>query len=181
MLYSLQNISDIHEWAKTESVREFLNSEFNIYKLPSRAQFYNLIGCVDPKKFGALFIEWVEEIVQENDLDRTIAIDGKSICSTSQRTENVQQMHILSAIVSEIKLILGSLPCKTKISEPAVFRELINILDISGAIVVADALRCKKESARKVVEEKGDYLFVVKDNNPTLREDIKCFIKKIRR
>ena len=142
MLCGLQNISDIYEWAKSEPTRQFLFDEFKIHKLPSRAQFYNLIGYVNPKKFNIMFIEWVEEILKNDNKDRTIAIDGKTICSTSQRSEDGQPLHILSAAVSESKLILGSQPCKTKISEPEVFRELIGILDVSGAIVAADALHC---------------------------------------
>lgn len=177
MLCNLQNISDIYEWAKSEPAKQFLLEEFNMHKIPSRAQFYNLIGCVNPKKFNILFIEWVEGILKNDNKDRTIAIDGKTICSTDQRSENGQPLHILSAIVSESKLVLGSLPCETKISEPEIFRELINILDISGAMVVADALHCKKKSAEKVIEEKGDYLFVVKDNEPTLREDIEFYVQ----
>jgi len=177
MLCGLQNISDIYEWAKTEPTRQFLFDEFKIHKLPSRAQFYNLIGYVNPKKFNIIFIEWVEEILKNDNKDRTIAIDGKTICSTNQRSEDGQPLRILSAAVSESKLILGSQPCKTKISEPEVFRELIGILDVSGAIVAADALHCQKKSAKKVIEENGDYLFVVKDNEPRLREDIELYIQ----
>ena len=177
MLCGLQNISDIYEWAKSEPARQFLFDEFKIHKLPSRAQFYNLIGYVNPKKFNIIFIEWVEEILKNDNKDRTIAIDGKTICSANQRSEDGQPLRILSAAVSESKLILGSQPCKTKISEPEVFRELIGILDVSGAIVVADALHCQKKSAKKVIEENGDYLFVVKDNEPRLREDIELYIQ----
>ena len=177
MLCGLQNISDIYEWAKSEPARQFLFDEFKIHKLPSRAQFYNLIGYVNPKKFNIIFIEWVEEILKNDNKDRTIAIDGKTICSTNQRGEDGQPLRILSAAVSESKLILGSQPCKTKISEPEVFRELIGILDVSGAIVAADALHCQKKSAKKVIEENGDYLFVVKDNEPRLREDIELYIQ----
>ena len=177
MLCSLQNISDIYEWAKSEPTKQFLFDEFKIHKLPSRAQFYNLIGYVNPKKFNIMFIEWVEEILKNDNKDRTIAIDGKTICSTNQRGEDGQPLHILSAAVSESKLILGSQPCKTKISEPEVFRELIGILDVSGTIVAADALHCQKKSAKKVIEENGDYLFVVKDNEPRLREDIELYIQ----
>ena len=54
--------------------------------------------------------------------------------------ENGKPLHILSAITSESKLILGLLLCETKIFEPKIFRELIDILDISGSIVVVDAL-----------------------------------------
>lgn len=177
MLCNLQTISDIYEWSKSEPIREFFTKEFRIYKFPSRAQFYNLIGCINPKKFTDVFIEWVGEVLKDTENERIISIDGKTICSTDQRSEDNKPLHILSAIDAESKLVLGSLPCETKISEPEIFRELIKILDISGAIVVADALHCKKKSAEKVVEENGDYLFVVKDNEPILREDIELYIK----
>lgn len=61
----------------------------------------------------------------------------------------------ISAVMSESQLVLGSLPCETKISESEIFRELIDVLDISDSIVVADALHCKKKSTEKVIEEKG--------------------------
>lgn len=74
-------------------------------------------------------------------------------------------------------MILGSMPCDKKISEPKVFRKLIEILNIKGAVVVADALHTTKKSAEKVVEEGGDYLFVVKDNNPGLKEEIELYVQ----
>ncbi|MCD8215123.1 MAG: ISAs1 family transposase [Clostridiales bacterium] len=177
MLCNLQTIADIHEWAKAEPVRGFLLREFDIFKLPSRAQFYNIIGCVDPKKFNLVFTEWVKEVLSDNENTKIVSIDGKTICSTDQRNEDNQPLHILSAIDAESKLVLGSLPCKTKITEPEILRDLIKILDISGAIVVADALHCKKKSAKEVIGEGGDYLFVVKDNNPTLKEDVELYVK----
>lgn len=177
MLCNLQNISDIYEWVKEEPVQEFLFREFRIYKIPSRAQFYNLIGYVKPERFQEVFIAWVEEIVKSDERLRTISIDGKTICSTEKRVDKGQGLHILSAVISESKLILGSLPCDTKISEPKVLRELIKILNISGAIIVADALHCKKDSANEIIENGGDYLFVVKDNNPTLKDDIEVYIQ----
>jgi predicted transposase YbfD/YdcC len=39
--------------------------------------------------------------------------------------------------------------------------------------VTADALHTQQETARYLVEDKkADYLFIVKDNQPTLRQDI---------
>jgi len=177
MLSSLQNISDIYNWAQEEPVQDFFYEQFGIYKIPSRAQFYNLIGCVKPEKFTEVFVEWVSEVVQAENKDKTIAIDGKTICSTDQRSKDGQPLHILSAIISESKLVIGSLPCDSKISEPKIFRKLVDILDISGAMLVADALHCQKESAAKVVAEGGDYLFVVKENQPTLHDEIEMFFQ----
>ena len=177
MLCNLQSIADIYDWAQAEPVRDFMFREFHIYKIPSRAQFYNLIGCIKYERFQEVFISWVETVVQNGEELRTIAIDGKTICSTEKRVAEGQGVHILSAVMSESKMILGSMPCETKISEPQVFRALIKILNISGAIVVADALHCQKKSAEAVVDEDGDYIFSVKDNQPSLKENIELYVQ----
>ena len=42
-----------------------------------------------------------------------------------------------------------------------------------GAIITADAMHTQTATARYLVEtKKADYLFIVKDNQPTLRQDI---------
>lgn len=50
--------------------------------------------------------------------------------------------------------------------------ELLGSVDLSGVVVTGDALYAQRELARQIVEAGGGYLFVVKDNQPTLREDI---------
>ena len=83
----------------------------------------------------------------------------------------------LSIIHIVLTKVCGSLPCDSKISEPKIFRKLVDVLDISGAMLVADALHCQKESAEKVVAEGGDYLFVAKENQPTLHEEIELYFQ----
>lgn len=177
MLCNLQNISDIHEWSKAEPVRELLLTQFQIRKIPSRAQFYNLLACVDSTKFNMAFVKWMQYVLHGSAAGKTIAIDGKTICSTDKLTADNNPLHIASAIISDNNLVIGSLPCEMKISEPEAFRELVKLLDVNGAIVVADALHCRRKSAETVVQEGGDYLFVVKDNTPALKENIALFIQ----
>lgn len=136
-LCSLQNISDIYEWSKAAPVKEFFLKEFQIRKLPSRAQFYNIIGCVDPEKFNKIFIDWVKTMLSEGTNGKTIAIDGKTICSTAKLTKDNNPLHILTAIISENNLVIGSQECDTKITEPKALRELVELLDISGSIMVS--------------------------------------------
>ena len=96
--------------------------------MPSIAQFYNLIGYVKPDRFQEMFIAWFEEIVKSDERLRTISIDGKTICSTEKMVSQGQGLHISSAVISESKLILGSLPCDTKVSEPKVLRDWLKFL-----------------------------------------------------
>jgi len=178
MLCSLQTIDDIHEWSKSTPTRKLLGKRFKIEKIPCRAQFYNILGYVNPEKFNEVFIKWVKDVLCGNKSGKTVAIDGKSICSTDKLTQDGSLLHIASAIVSEYGIVIGSRECNTSMGEITAFRELIEMLDVKGAIVVADALHCNPKSAETVVEAKADYLFVVKDNTPTMKEAIELFVKE---
>ena len=50
--------------------------------------------------------------------------------------------------------------------------ELLGQVDLAGRVVTGDALYAQKNLSRQVVEQGGDYFWVVKDNQPTLRADI---------
>ena len=175
MLCGLQTIDDIHEWAKAAPLQSFLKERFWITKIPCRAQFYNILGCVDAEKFNKSFIKWMQGVLHGGLVGKTVAIDGKTICSTDKRTEDGNALHIASAVVSEYGLVIGSHECGTKTGEAAAFRELLSLLDVSGAVIVADALHCHKKSAKAVIGAGADYLFSVKDNHPNLKEDIELY------
>jgi len=177
MLCSLQTIDDIHEWAKAAPTQMFLKEQFWIEKIPCRAQFYNILACVDAEKFNRSFIKWMQGVLHSGISGKTVAIDGKTICATDKLTEDGSVLHIASAIVSEYGLVIGSRECRTKTGEMTAFRELIDLLDVSGAVVVADALHCHKKSAKTVVGAGADYLFSVKDNQPNLRANIELYFQ----
>jgi len=177
MWCSLQTIDDIHEWSQAVPVRRFMEEQFGIQKIPCRAQFYNILGCVDAEKFNLCFTRWVKQaLLQGSMTGKTIAIDGKTICSTDKLTKDGSVLHIASAIVSDHGIVIGSRECGTKTGEITAFRELLELLDVSGAIVVADALHCNQKSAKAVVKAGADYLFVVKDNVPSLKADIELYM-----
>jgi len=177
MLCGLQRIDDIHDWAKSAPTRKFLKKEFKIERILSRAQFYNILRYVDAEKFKMSFTRWMKRVLNRAIKGKTVAIDGKTICGTDKLTDDGSVLHIASALVSEFNLVIGTHECDTKTGEITAFRELIKLLDISGATVVADALHCNQKSAEAVIEAGADYIFVVKDNNPSLKEEIEFFIQ----
>jgi predicted transposase YbfD/YdcC len=178
MLCSLQTIGDIYEWSQAGAPRTFMKKRFGIEDFHCRAQFYNILGSVDAEKFNRAFIKWMKRMLRGGVAGRTIAIDGKTVCSTNKLTKDGSVLHIASAIVSEYGLVIGSKECGTKTGEITAFRELIELLDVAGAIVVADALHCTKKSAKAVVKAGANYLFSVKDNNPSLKEDIELYFRE---
>jgi predicted transposase YbfD/YdcC len=58
-------------------------------------------------------------------------------------------------------------------NEIPVAQEMLKSMDIEGGVVTADALHTQKETANTIVEEKkANYVFTVKENQPTLRQAI---------
>ena len=156
MLCHQQRIDDIHDWAKSAPTQGFLKEQFGITKVPCRAQFYNILRCVDADKFNEGFTRWMRSVVQSV-RGKTVSIDGKTACGTDKLTEDGSVLHIASALVSELNLVIGSQECCTKTGEIAAFRELISLLDVSGSVVVADALHCNQKSAEAVLGAGADY------------------------
>ena len=114
MLCGLERIDDVHDWTKSKPTREFLEKEFGLSKIFCRAQFYNLLGCVDAEKFRISFSKWMQEFIGCKARKKTIAIDGKTVCSTDNFTDDGSVLHIASAIISELNLVIVHKPCDTK-------------------------------------------------------------------
>ena len=175
LLCGLQRVIDIHDWATSAPTKVFLSKHFGMERVFCLAQFYNILKLVDAEKFKFSFTRWMKLVLSDGVKGKTVAIDGKTVCGTDKLTEDGSVLHIASAIISELNLVIATTQCNTKMGEIAAFRELVAMLNVEGAVVVADALHCNPKSADAVIEAGADYLFVVKDNQKNLKEDIEFY------
>jgi predicted transposase YbfD/YdcC len=86
-------------------------------------------------------------------------------------------MHIVSAYIAEMGITFGQQTVYEKSNEIPAVRELLELLELNGCIVVADALNCQKETAKVIIKKGADYLLSVKDNHKLLKEDIEGHIQ----
>ena len=186
-LCGIKNASDIHKWAESKPTRQFLQEQFGIDKIMSRAQFYNILAVVKADKFKQCFIRWMKKVLDSVSPSsesgsavegKTVAIDGKTINSTSKLTEDGSILNIVSAHVAELKMTIGSHECMSKQRERATLRELIEMLELSGSVVAADALRCNKPTIEAIIKANADYVLVAKDNTPALKNAIQECLEK---
>jgi len=102
---------------------------------------------------------------------RAVAVDGKTVRRGHERGRPAP--HLLSAILHQEAVVVGQVAVEDKTNEIPKIPELLDPLPLEGAVVTADALHTQQQTARYLVEEKkADYLFTVKDNQPTLHKDI---------
>jgi hypothetical protein len=102
---------------------------------------------------------------------KAIAVDGKTLRGAHDGPQPAP--HLLSAVIHQDGIVVAQHPVGDKTNEIPCLQPLLDGLPLAGVVVTADALHTQTEAARYLVEEKhAHYLFTVKDNQPTLRQDI---------
>ncbi len=102
-----------------------------------------------------------------------IAIDGKAQRGSARRTVGRSALPVVSAGSVENHLTLGQVATDAKSNEITAIPELLELLDLNGAVVTIDAMGCQKEIAADIVGRGGHYVLAAKENQPHLYEDIK--------
>jgi predicted transposase YbfD/YdcC len=139
--------------------------------IPSHDTFNRVFALLNPAAFQEGFLNWVRAIAKST-LGRVVAIDGKTARHSFDKAAGKSALHLVSAWASENRLLLGQQAVDSKSNEITAIPELIKNLEISGAIVTIDAMGCQKGIAAGIRQAGADYVLAVKDNQPTLHEDI---------
>jgi predicted transposase YbfD/YdcC len=100
-----------------------------------------------------------------------ISIDGKRIKGTID-ADDPHGTHLLAAYLPQEGIVLLQLPAGCKENEISVAPTLVQALDLRGKIVAADALHTQRALSVQILAAGGEYLWRVKDNQPTLRADL---------
>jgi predicted transposase YbfD/YdcC len=138
---------------------------------PSHDTFSRVFAAVDGNGFVKCFLKWVEGL-QEATKGKVVAIDGKTARATLDRRKDKNPLHVVSAWVSANQLFLGQEVVDDKSNEITAIPKLLEVLELTGAIVTVDAMGCQKEIADKIRDKGADYVLAVKGNQEHLEEDV---------
>lgn len=94
LLCNLRSAHEIYQWSCVKPVGTLLLEYFGIEKLPCYAQLMNILGNIKADSLDKVFMEWCEFLVQNQIKDKTIAIDGKTICTTANMKSFDSPLHI---------------------------------------------------------------------------------------
>ena len=97
---------------------------------------------------------WVQAL-HELTRGQVVPIDGKTLRRSFDSASDLPALHLVSAWAAEDRLVLGEIPVDDKSNEITAMPKLLEILELTGAIVTIDAMGCQKEIAAKVREQGG--------------------------
>jgi predicted transposase YbfD/YdcC len=166
----------IAEWALDQSKEVLKRLGCRYGRPPSERTFRRVLKyLVDVSEVDEKLGLWVAE--QQPTLQGAgVAIDGKTL--RGSRDGEKKGVHLLSAVVHGSAVVVAQMRVSDKTNEIPCVKPLLAELAIEGSVVTADALHTQKETARHLVEDKkADYVLTVKDNHPTMREDIEALFQ----
>jgi predicted transposase YbfD/YdcC len=143
--------------------------------IPSHDTLNDVVNALDGDLFSQCFTQWVDGLrSHEPDIagPEVVAIDGKTSRRTHDKARDRGPLHLVSAWASAQRLVLGQQACQAKSNEITAIPQLLDRLALTGALVTIDAMGCQTKIAQKILDRGGDYLLTVKDNQPSLHDEV---------
>ena len=167
VLCGMDELSQIIDYG--ENKKEFLKEEFDIRTIPSKATLTRVLAAIDSNKLSISILSILKMLIKNK--EKQIMIDGKAIKSTDAIKSMESMMNIVTAY-TDTGISLGQITVDSKSNEIPAVRELVDMLDIKGLIITADAMHCQKATAERIIATKGDYILQLKANQGNFYQDV---------
>jgi DDE_Tnp_1-associated/Transposase DDE domain len=132
---------------------------------PSETRLRTLIQDLDADALDELIGGWLRELAEAGRLRgllTAIAIDGKWLRGVADG-----QVKLFAALLHEEKVIIAQRRIPDETNEITQVRELLDPVDLTGAVVTADAAHAQDDTAEYLAGERdSDYFLFVKGNQP---------------
>ena len=110
---------------------------------------------------------------QESEL---LTIDGKTMRGTIPKG-STRGVHLLAVYLPTEGIVLKQVEVGEKENEISAAPQLIEGTNLKNKIVCADAMQTQRQLSVDILAKGGDYIWFLKDNQPTLLADVAQFFK----
>jgi predicted transposase YbfD/YdcC len=158
--------------AKETLLRSILVLEHGI---PSHDTFSRVFRILDPDSFEKVFRRFTKAFATAIKIKGVVALDGKALRRAYERGQSHMPPVMVTAWSATTRMALANVLAPGN-NEAAGALQLIELLQLKGCVVTADALHCHRGMAKAIVGRGGDYVLAVKNNQPGLLRDAKAAI-----
>jgi hypothetical protein len=175
MFCGADNADELAGWA--EDNEEWLSEWFAFeHGTASPDTFLRVAAALDPAHLRDALTRFLEVLAPQ--ARGHVAIDGKTLRGSFDTATGGGAIHMVSAWMSDLGLVLAQMKTETKTNEIRTIPALLERLRLKGCTVTIDAAGCQKAIAADIVKHQADYILAAKDNQPTLPEDIRTVIRE---
>lgn len=172
MLCGYRSYSAIAEWGRNYGQALARQLGFTRGVTPCAATLHSIFRKLDVSEFERRLGCWADAALATSSAGsgEAIAIDGKTLRGSAK--QGAPGAHLLSAVSHRLGLTLAQVALADKAGEQSHIAQLLAGLVLDGRIVTVDALHTQRAVAQAIFEAGGDYIMLVKENQPELHADI---------
>lgn len=174
MLCGDRSYSAMAEWGRCYGQKLARALGFTHAKTPCAATLYHVLRQLDGNVVEATLGAWAASVLTAlppvpGELE-VLAIDGKTL--RGSRQQGAPAVHLLSVLSHRMGLTLWQQAVADKTNEIPVLEDVLRELVVEGRVITVDALLTQRAIADRIVQGGGDYVMLVKGNQPQLQHDI---------
>lgn len=139
-------------------------------KTPSLSTLSRTLRRLDAQALEAALARWVRSRLDAD--PQHLSLDGKTL--RGSRDGGLPGQHLVAAYAPAVQAVLAQMRVDAKTNEHKAALQLLGLLPVRDRIVIGDALFCQRDLAQQIIQQGGDYLFTVKENQPGLEVDIQA-------
>jgi predicted transposase YbfD/YdcC len=164
----------IAEWGRNYGT-QIANALGFTHNTPCAATLFTIFGHVDCEAFEAKLGAWAHSVLAHTPAasaasQDAMAVDGKTL--RGSKKHGAPGTHVLSVLSQHLGLTLTQQAVDDKTNEIKAIETVLGQLVLTGRVLTMDALLTQRHVAQTIVDKGGDYVMIVKDNQPTLQADI---------
>ncbi len=112
--------------------------------IPSHERFNAILAAIKPAEFEKCLLSWITALHEITE-GQLVAIDGKTLRLSFDTASSKSAIHMVSAWATANHISLGQVVVDEKSNEITAIPKLLEIIELSGALVTIDAMRCQTE------------------------------------
>lgn len=166
MLCGYTSMTAISQWGREHGEALLSQLGFTHFPGPCVATLQRIFKDLDAAKLEQVLSAWLQANLS---CKGGLAIDGKIV--RGSQCAGQDPLALLAAFAHTVGLALDQRAIENH-DEIAAAKALLQGHDLQGWIITGDAKFAQKSVVETVLAQGGDYVFVVKGNQPTLQSDI---------
>jgi predicted transposase YbfD/YdcC len=177
------SVAAIAQWGAEQEPSRQRALGFRVGATPHQSTLQRLFAKLNPDRLGSVLSRACALRVAPPSTrgSQGVAVDGKAQRGRLAADPAAGVVHALTAFCHDQQIVLSQVPITTTTAkaeaELTVVPEVVAALDWHGRIFTGDALYCQRAVCQHVLERGGDYLILVKENQPALFNNIRLLFE----
>jgi len=185
LLSGQQTGSAIADWvaAHAQEIAAFLG--IHLRRIPSHSTLRRALRYMDVEALERIIAEHNRTLEMEDLASATVTgADGRPLCGWAIDGKEVRgagahgsKVHLLSIVQHRSGITVAQQQIEEKTNEIPMVPELLAGRDLRGKVITLDALNTQRATAQRILDQGGDYLMIVKENQRAMYADTETFFQ----